>query len=208
MIAGFVAAMPLYVLGLLSSYAATRFITTSYFGQSAGTYDHYFHLFLPPVDIFWSFAKVMVFAVVIILIHCYYGYTGLRRAGWRGRGGRQGSAHLERGHQHHRLLLQPGGLGRHHDGPDCRVVRVSNAGGGVLSRVGNHAYGVAFLLVIVLLAGLSVASFQKRFTPVVKVTLMAERIGSQLQNGSDVKIRELIVGEVRSVTTTGEGASI
>ncbi len=75
MIAGFVAAMPLYVLGLLSSYAATRFITTSYFGQSKGTYDHYFHLFLPPVDIFWSFAKVMVFAVVIILIHCYYGYT-------------------------------------------------------------------------------------------------------------------------------------
>jgi len=75
MIAGFVAAMPLYVLGLLSSYAATRFITTSYFGQSKGTYDHYFHLFLPPVDVFWSFAKVMVFAVVIILIHCYYGYT-------------------------------------------------------------------------------------------------------------------------------------
>ena len=75
MIAGFVAAMPLYVLGLLSSYAATRFITTSYFGQSAGTYDHYFHLFLPPIDVFWSFVKVMVFAVVIILIHCYYGYT-------------------------------------------------------------------------------------------------------------------------------------
>ncbi|MGZ4598485.1 MAG: MlaE family ABC transporter permease [Oryzihumus sp.] len=75
MIAGFVACVPLYVLGLLSSYAATRFITTSYFGQSKGTYDHYFHLFLPPVDVFWSFVKVMVFAVVIILIHCYYGYT-------------------------------------------------------------------------------------------------------------------------------------
>jgi len=75
MIAGFVACVPLYVLGLLSSYAATRFITTSYFGQSKGTYDHYFHLFLPPVDVFWSFVKVMVFAVVIILIHCYYGYN-------------------------------------------------------------------------------------------------------------------------------------
>ena len=23
----------------------------------------------------WSFVKVLVFAVVIILIHCYYGYT-------------------------------------------------------------------------------------------------------------------------------------
>jgi phospholipid/cholesterol/gamma-HCH transport system permease protein len=75
MIAGFVAVMPLYVIGLLSSYFATRFITTEYFGQSKGTYDHYFHLFLPPGDVLWSFGKVLVFAVVIILVHCYYGYT-------------------------------------------------------------------------------------------------------------------------------------
>ncbi|HET7822923.1 MAG TPA: ABC transporter permease [Ornithinibacter sp.] len=75
MIAGFVAVVPLYVVGLLSSYAATRVIVTDYFGQSKGTYDHYFHLFLPPGDILWSFAKVLIFAVVIIGIHCYYGYT-------------------------------------------------------------------------------------------------------------------------------------
>lgn len=75
MIAGFIAVMPLYVIGLLSSYVATRFITTGYFGQSKGTYDHYFRLFLPPGDVLWSFGKVLVFAVVIILIHCYYGYT-------------------------------------------------------------------------------------------------------------------------------------
>ncbi|NNM47464.1 MlaE family ABC transporter permease [Knoellia koreensis] len=75
MIAGFIAVVPLYVLGLLSSYAATRFIVVHYFGQSAGTYDHYFHLFLPPIDVLYSFIKVMVFAVVIILIHCYYGYN-------------------------------------------------------------------------------------------------------------------------------------
>jgi phospholipid/cholesterol/gamma-HCH transport system permease protein len=75
MVAGFVAVMPLYVVGLLSSYMATRFIATGYYGQSAGTYDHYFHLFLPPGDVLWSFVKVLVFAVVIIGIHCYYGYT-------------------------------------------------------------------------------------------------------------------------------------
>src|SRR5689334_3103802 len=74
MIAGLVAVVPLYVIGLLSSYAATRFITTGYYGQSKGTYDHYFHLFLPPGDVIWSFVKVLVFAVVIIAIHCYYGY--------------------------------------------------------------------------------------------------------------------------------------
>ena len=70
----YIAVMPLYVMGLLSSYVATRFITTKYFGQSTGTYDHYFHLFLPPGDVLWSFGKVLVFAVVIILVHCYYGY--------------------------------------------------------------------------------------------------------------------------------------
>lgn len=79
---------------------------------------------------------------------------------------------------------------------------------GFLSRISNHAYGVAFLLTLVLLVGLAVGSFQKRFTPVVLVTLRAERIGNQLQNDSDVKIRGLIVGEVRHVTSTGAGASI
>src|SRR5680860_878734 len=74
-IAGFVAVIPLYVIGLLSSYSATRLIATGYYGQSKGTYDHYFNLFLPPGDVLWSFFKVMIFAIVIILIHCYYGYT-------------------------------------------------------------------------------------------------------------------------------------
>ncbi|QPP05393.1 ABC transporter permease [Streptomyces bathyalis] len=74
MIAGFVAVIPLYVIGLLSSYLAARTITTGYYGQSAGTYDHYFQQYLPPVDVLWSFGKVICFAVVIILVHCYYGY--------------------------------------------------------------------------------------------------------------------------------------
>src|ERR1700742_3038813 len=46
MIAGFVAVIPLYVIGLLSSYLAARTITTGYYGQSTGTYDHYFHQYL------------------------------------------------------------------------------------------------------------------------------------------------------------------
>ena len=79
---------------------------------------------------------------------------------------------------------------------------------GFLSRVGNKAYGVAFIAVVALLVGLSIASFQKRFTPVVTVTLLTDRIGSQLQTSSDVKLRGLIVGEVRSIRTTGNGASL
>ncbi len=74
-IAGLIAIIPLYVLGLLSSYFATRLTVTGLFGQSTGTYDHYFWTFLPPEDVLWSFGKVVVFAIVVILIHCYHGYT-------------------------------------------------------------------------------------------------------------------------------------
>jgi phospholipid/cholesterol/gamma-HCH transport system permease protein len=75
MIAGLVAVIPLYIAGLLSSYLATRAIATVYFGQSPGTYDYYFNLFLPPEDVLWSFGKVLVFSLVVVGIHCYYGYT-------------------------------------------------------------------------------------------------------------------------------------
>ncbi len=73
-IAGLIAVVPLYIVGLLSSYFATRLTITQINGQSAGTYDHYFTTFLPPQDVLWSFAKVLIFAVVVIMIHCYYGY--------------------------------------------------------------------------------------------------------------------------------------
>jgi phospholipid/cholesterol/gamma-HCH transport system permease protein len=75
MIAGLIAIVPLYVVGLLSSYFATRLTVTQFFGQSTGTYDHYFNQFLPPGDVLWSFGKVLVFAVVVILIHTYHGYN-------------------------------------------------------------------------------------------------------------------------------------
>ncbi len=74
-IGGLIAIIPLYVVGLLSSYFATRLTVTQFYGQSAGTYDHYFNQFLPPQDVLWSFGKVLIFSVVVILIHCYHGYT-------------------------------------------------------------------------------------------------------------------------------------
>jgi phospholipid/cholesterol/gamma-HCH transport system permease protein len=74
-VAGLVAIVPLYVIGLLSSYFATRLTVTLFYGQSSGTYDHYFNEFLPPGDVLWSFGKVLVFSIVVILIHCYHGYS-------------------------------------------------------------------------------------------------------------------------------------
>ncbi|WP_205473298.1 ABC transporter permease [Nocardioides sp. SYSU D00038] len=74
-IGGLIAIIPLYVVGLLSSYFASRVVVTQFYGQSSGTYDRYFDQFLPPGDVLWSFGKVLVFAVVVILIHCYHGYN-------------------------------------------------------------------------------------------------------------------------------------
>lgn len=74
MIAAVIAVTPLYAIGLFASYLATRAVTTASYGQSAGTYDHYFLQYLAPVDVLWSFGKVLAFAVVIVLVHCYHGY--------------------------------------------------------------------------------------------------------------------------------------
>jgi phospholipid/cholesterol/gamma-HCH transport system permease protein len=73
-IAGIVAIIPLYAIGLVTSYFASREVTVLFNGQSVGTYNHYFGLFLSPVDVLWSFVKVLIFSTMVILIHCYYGY--------------------------------------------------------------------------------------------------------------------------------------
>jgi virulence factor Mce-like protein len=62
--------------------------------------------------------------------------------------------------------------------------------------------------VITLLVGLSVAFYQKAFTPVVRVTLMADRAGNQLSPQADVKVRGLVVGTVRGVHARTSGATI
>ena len=114
-VAGLVAIIPLYVVGLMSSYVATRLTVTLFYGQSPGTYDHYFNLFLPPGDVLWSFGKVLVFSVVVILIHCYHGYTA--GGGPAGVGVAVGPrrAHLDRGGQRDRPVPVHGDLGICHD---------------------------------------------------------------------------------------------
>ncbi|GAA1315092.1 MlaE family ABC transporter permease [Pseudonocardia xinjiangensis] len=74
-IAGVLAIIPMYTIGLLASFGASRLNVTLINDLPGGTYDHYFDLFLPVSDVLYSYLKVIVFAVVIILIHCHYGYN-------------------------------------------------------------------------------------------------------------------------------------
>ena len=74
-VAGLLVVIPLYCIGVLASFWAARFGTTVLYGQSTGVYDHYFRTFLNPTDLIWSFVQSIALAVVIMLIHTYYGFT-------------------------------------------------------------------------------------------------------------------------------------
>jgi phospholipid/cholesterol/gamma-HCH transport system permease protein len=73
--AALITIIPLYLAALFASYIATELIVTKFFSLSSGTYSHYFHLFLPPIDILYSLIKALIFAVLVTLIHCYFGYN-------------------------------------------------------------------------------------------------------------------------------------
>jgi phospholipid/cholesterol/gamma-HCH transport system substrate-binding protein len=75
-------------------------------------------------------------------------------------------------------------------------------------QVALRVYGVVFLLVLALLVGLTVAIYQKTFVDVVHVTLETNRVGNQLAPPADVKLRGMIVGEVRNVRSDGEKATV
>jgi len=72
----------------------------------------------------------------------------------------------------------------------------------------TRVQGLAFLVVLALLLGLAVATYNKAFTTVAKVTLKTDTAGNQLQEASDVKVRGVIVGEVRAIDASTKGATI
>ncbi|MFC4003547.1 MlaE family ABC transporter permease [Prauserella oleivorans] len=74
MAAAFLSVIPLYLVGLFASYAATSLAVVHVKGQSSGTYDYYFHLLLTPTDVGYSLLKAVVFAMIITLVHCGYGF--------------------------------------------------------------------------------------------------------------------------------------
>jgi phospholipid/cholesterol/gamma-HCH transport system substrate-binding protein len=68
--------------------------------------------------------------------------------------------------------------------------------------------GVVFLLVFALLVWLSVALYNKQFTPVAMVTLYTDSVGNEMHPGADVMIRGVQVGEVRQISADGTGARL
>jgi virulence factor Mce-like protein len=80
--------------------------------------------------------------------------------------------------------------------------------GGRGAVIRRRLQGVAFLVTLALLLGLAVATYNKAFIDVARVTLETDTIGNQLQTASDVKVRGVIVGDVRAVDASADGATI
>ena len=70
----------------------------------------------------------------------------------------------------------------------------------------HRVFGVAFLVLLLLFVYLTYAIFTKKFVDYVPVKLKTSSIGLQLPALADVKIRGLIVGDVRSIDSNGDGA--
>ncbi|MGM1062093.1 MCE family protein [Saccharothrix sp. Mg75] len=68
--------------------------------------------------------------------------------------------------------------------------------------------GLLFAVLLLALCGLSVAAYQKVFTPRVTVLLRTDHVGNQLQAESDVKLLGVLVGEVRAIRSSGDGAEL
>jgi phospholipid/cholesterol/gamma-HCH transport system permease protein len=70
-----VAIVPLYAGLVTVAFVSPQLITTWVYGQSHGTYEHYFRTFLRPGDVWWSFVESVIVVVVVMVTHCYYGYN-------------------------------------------------------------------------------------------------------------------------------------
>jgi phospholipid/cholesterol/gamma-HCH transport system permease protein len=75
LLAAITTVIPIYLLALSGAYVATQLAVITIAHQGSGTYLHYFFLFLQRRDVFYSVLKVVVFAILVTIIHCYYGVT-------------------------------------------------------------------------------------------------------------------------------------
>jgi len=78
----------------------------------------------------------------------------------------------------------------------------------VAATLRRRLVGLFFLAVLAAAAWLSLALYQKQFTPVVMVTLDAGSVGNEMSLGAEVKVRGVDVGEVRQISSNGASARL
>lgn len=80
--------------------------------------------------------------------------------------------------------------------------------GMLLQRLRHQVLGLIFLVVVALFFVTTIAFYEKAFTAVTLVKLETDRIGNQMREGADVKVRGMVVGEVRTIQARGDHATM
>ncbi|MFB7551252.1 MCE family protein [Streptomyces sp. NPDC056154] len=68
--------------------------------------------------------------------------------------------------------------------------------------------GVAFLLVPAVLVWVSVSVYRKDFTHDATVTVRTGSVGNEMHDNAEVKLRGVVVGQVRTISADGDGARL
>ncbi|MFI1529114.1 MCE family protein [Streptomyces griseus] len=68
--------------------------------------------------------------------------------------------------------------------------------------------GVTFLVVPAVLVWVSVSVYEKDFTDDATVTVRTGAVGNEMHDNADVKLRGVVIGQVRSIATDGDGARL
>ncbi|MCI4041163.1 MCE family protein [Streptomyces sp. TRM75563] len=68
--------------------------------------------------------------------------------------------------------------------------------------------GVTFLLVPAVLVWVSVSVYEKDFTDDATVTVRTGPVGNEMHDNADVKLRGVVIGQVRSIAADGGGARL
>ncbi|MFD0317844.1 MCE family protein [Streptomyces flavalbus] len=76
------------------------------------------------------------------------------------------------------------------------------------ATVNRRLAGVAFWLVLALLVWLAVAVYDKEFTDSAPVVVETGSVGNEMHLGAEVKLRGVVVGEVREIDATPDGARL
>ncbi|MBM7442543.1 MCE family protein [Streptomyces sp. HB132] len=72
----------------------------------------------------------------------------------------------------------------------------------------RRAAGVAFVLVPAVLVRLSVSVYEKDFRDDATVTVHTASVGNEMHDNAEVKLRGVVIGEVRDIRAAGDGARL
>lgn len=75
LVAGMITVIPIFAMAQVGGWVGWKVTQVYAFGISEGTYDHYMDTFIQWSDLLATFVQAVGIAVVVILIHTYYGYT-------------------------------------------------------------------------------------------------------------------------------------